>query len=89
MPTNKGHHAIKSYLNELQKIVSCVASEVCYVHSNNSGRQVLAWSGSDQSDPKPLMLRIKNNGKLFIDVSQEIQQPNARNDYKVSTKSYI
>jgi len=51
MPTNKGHHAIKSYLNELQKIVSCVASEVCYVHSNNSGRQVLAWSGSDQSDP--------------------------------------
>ncbi len=89
MPTNKGHHAIKNYLNELQKIVSCVASEVCYVYPNNSGRQVLAWSGTDPSDPQPLMLKRKNNSKLFIDISQEIQQPNARNDYLVSTKSYM
>src|ERR1700733_5403343 len=89
MPTNRGHHAIRSYLNELQMIVSCVADEVCYVYPNNTGRQALAWSGTDPSDPHPLLLKRKNNSKLFIDISQEIQQPTARNNYLVSTKSYL
>ena len=67
MPTNKSHHAIQNYLNELQKIISCVATEVCYVYPNSSGRQVLAWSGTGSTNPQPLMLKRKNNEKLFID----------------------
>lgn len=89
MPTNKSHYAIQNYLTELQTIVSCVASEVCYVYPNNNGRQVLAWFGTSQSHPQPLLLKRKNNDKLFIDIRQEIRQPTARNNYLVSTKSYL
>ena len=89
MPTNKGHHAIKDYLSELQKIVSCVATEVCYVYPNNNGRQVLAWSGASMLESAPIILQRKNNSRLFVNIRQEIQQPNARNNYLVSTKGYI
>ena len=89
MPTNKSHHAIKDYLSELQKIVSCIAAEVCYVYPNNNGRQVLTWFGAGMLDSEPIALQQKNNSKLFINIRQESQQPNARNDYLVSTKGYI
>lgn len=89
MPTNKSHHAINTYLTELQTIVSCVADEVCYFYSHNNNRQTLAWSKCNTSVSQPLMLKRKNGHKLFIDISQEIQQPNVRNNYLVSTKSYM
>lgn len=43
--SNKGHQAISSYVDEIQKIVSCVVKEVCFPYKNNEGYLVLGWSG--------------------------------------------
>lgn len=89
MPTNKGHQAIQEYTTELQKIVSCVAHEVCYVFPNANGRLALAWSSGKPLESEPLRLLRHDGNPLFIDINQEIEDPRPANNETVSTKYYL
>ena len=83
MTTNKGQAALQDYTEELQRIVSCVARDVCFVYPNREGRQVLAWSQGQ------VKLKRIDGGLLFIDISQEIDDPVPDNKDAVSTREYI
>ena len=83
MTTNKGQAALNDYTEELQKIVSCVARDVCFVYPNREGRQALAWSQG------PVKLKRNDGGLLYIDISQEIDDPVPENKDAVSTREYI
>lgn len=79
--SNKGHQATASYVNEIQKIVSCVVKEVCFPYKNNEGYLVLGWSGE-------LRLKRKDGTVIFLDITQELTYPD-KDDDKVSTVAYI
>lgn len=89
MATNKGHQALQEYLEELQKIVTCVANEVCYCYVNQNGRQSLAWSSAAPEDSGALRLRRNDGEILFIDIGQEVEDPIPDNRESVTTKYYL
>jgi len=81
--TNKGHEALQGYLEQLQKIVSCVAQDVCFAYPNNKGRQALAWSEG------AVKLKREGGTALFIDIGQEVDDPIPENKPAVTTRYYI
>lgn len=89
MARNKGHEAIQEYTTELQKIISCVASEVCYVFPNANGRLSLAWSSGEPLQSEPLKLLRTDGNSLYIDINQEIEDPRPANKESVSTRFYL
>lgn len=80
--TNKGHQAIGDYITEIQKIVSCVAKDVCFPYSNHRGNLSLGWAKG------PLQLKCSEGEQLWLDVTQELTKPSPNED-KISTLAYI
>lgn len=89
MTTNKGHQALQDYLEEIQKIVKCVANDVCYYYPNAKGRQSIAWSSPDPEVSEPLRLKRQDGSVLFIDIGQEVEDPIPTNSSTVTTKYYL
>lgn len=84
MTTNKGHKALQDYTTEIQRIVSCIADEVCYVYPNANGRQVLAWSSAGY-----FRVDCTDGNRLLIDINQEVEDPVPENKETVSTRYYL
>jgi hypothetical protein len=87
--TNKGHQALQDYLEEIQKIVKCVANDVCYCYRNAKRRQAIAWSSRDPDVSEPLRLKRQDGKVLFIDIGQEVEDPIPTNSPTVTTKYYL
>ncbi len=89
MATNKAHQAIQKYTGELQKIVSCVVNEVCYVFPTGQDRLSLAWSSGTPLESGPLRLKRNDGQSLFVDINQQVDNPSVTKSDTITTKYYL
>lgn len=81
MATNKGHAALSAYSEEIQRVVSCVTSEIFYCISTERNRLNFSVDGGF------FRVTCEDNSYLHIDINQEIEDPQIVGS--VTTKYYL